>query len=69
MVVPGEAIFLLLLLSLLSAMDAEDPVFDVGGALLGSVGGWDVVSATFNPVGALLLVVGAADIDVIWNQR
>jgi hypothetical protein len=51
-------------------MDAEDPVLDVGGAFPGSDGGGgDVAVAAFNPEEALLLVVGAADIDVIRNTE
>ena len=60
---------LLLLLFTLSGMDAEDPVLDVGGAFPGSDGGGDVAVAAFNPEEALLLVVGAADIDVIRNTE
>lgn len=54
---------LLLLLFTLSGMDAEDPVLDVGGAFPG------IAVAAFNPEEALLLVVGAADIDVIRNTE
>lgn len=60
-----EPAFLVLLLVLL--IDAEDPVLDVGGAFPGT-GGWEVAVAAFNPEEALLLVVGAADIDAIWNN-
>jgi len=66
MVVPDVPLVLLLLLLLLW-MDEEDPVFDVGDAF-GGGGIWAVAVADFNTEGALLLVVGAADIDAIWNN-
>ncbi len=61
----GFAVLVLFLLLLTpSGMEVEDPVLDVGGAFLGSSGPEELTFAAFNPE-ALLLVVGAADIDVI----
>ena len=54
-----------LLLLIVSRMEAEDPVLDVGGAFPGSGGSWDVADAAFKPEESLLLVVGAAEIDAI----
>lgn len=80
-VLDAVPVFLLLLsLSLtltllLFSMDAVDTVLDVGGAFPGSGGDWDVAVnvavtvAAFSPEEALLLVVGAADIDAIWNYK
>jgi len=62
------AFLVLLLLLVLLLIDAEDPVLDVGGAFPGT-GGWEVTVAAFNPEEALLVVVGAADIDAIWNNQ
>ena len=69
-VVPVSLFVLLLLFS------AVDTVLDDGGAFPpGSDGDWDVAVAVvvavaaFNPEEALLLVVGAADIDAIRNYK
>ena len=70
----GGPLSLGILLSLLSIapMDAEDPDLEVGGAFPG-IGGCcsceDVFGATFNPEVAVLLVVGAADIDAMCNYE